>query len=102
MVLEKKNNCFDQRSFMRVFCDASFCEVKNWLYIKNFRWIKLWKYTFTRYSNLLIVDERLTTQGDYYRLVKKCLSWTIISVNNLKLIDLSYMIREGYIILINL
>ena len=38
--LKKKNNCFDQRSFMRVFCDASFCEVKNWLYIKNFSWIK--------------------------------------------------------------
>ena len=41
MVLEKKkkNNCFSQRSFMRVFCDANFCEIKK-LCIKNFRWIK--------------------------------------------------------------
>ena len=31
---EKKNNCFDQRSFMRVFRDASFGEVKNWLCIQ--------------------------------------------------------------------
>ena len=30
----------------------------------------LWKYTIRRYSNLLIVDERLTKQEDYYRLVK--------------------------------
>ena len=26
---KKKNNCFSQRSFMRVFCDANFCEIKK-------------------------------------------------------------------------
>ena len=30
----------------------------------------LWKYTIRRYSNSLIVDERLTKQEDYHRLVK--------------------------------